>query len=160
MCVRGWAPGKMEALLVQAPSDPQQNRVLRLCLTPHPLPPCLSSLPPSPLPSLSPSPLLAPILKQYDTHIPVDIGMERDVGRNTKVKETVNSFKELRASWGSRTCEHAPCRQDRGGVLQGREQRREHAAPQWGVRGRRGHTAKHRAFPKPSTAQILCRRPS
>ena len=95
-------------------------------------------------------PLLAPILKQYGTHIPVDIGMERDVGRNTKVKEMVNSFKELRASWGSRTCKHAPCRQDWGGVLQGREQRRERPAPHRGVRGRRGTQPNTEPFPNPA----------
>ena len=67
-----------------APSDSQQNGALCLCLTPCTLP-LLSSLSPSPHPSLPPSSLLAPILKQYHTHIPVDIGMERDVGGNAKV---------------------------------------------------------------------------
>ena len=89
----------MEESLVQAPSDSQQNGVLCLCLTPRTLP-LLSSLSPSPHPSLPPSSLLAPILKQYYTHIPVDIAMERDVGGNAKAEDMVNPFEELMASCG------------------------------------------------------------
>lgn len=88
----------MEESLVQAPSDSQQNGG-SLSLSHSTTLPLLSYLSPSPTSLPASSSLLAPILKQYYTHIPVDIGMERDVGVECKRwSDMVNLFEELMAS--------------------------------------------------------------
>ena len=160
MCVRGWALGKMEALLVQAPSDLQQNRVLCLCLTPHPLPPCLSSLSPSLLPSLPPPPPSCSNIEAiWYTHSCRYWDGKR-CWKKYQGEGDGQFFQGAQGLVGKQDLQTRPLQAGLGRCPPG--PRAEEGAPSsaQGSEGQAWDTAKHRAFPKPSTTQILCRRPS